>query len=286
MRSETIAVYARRLRTRSNDQGRCRTDYQTAAYAFDSADHGAALFNLEAEGYRYTRISNPTTSFLKSASPNSKAASAHSRSPPDRRRYLIRSRQSRRHRRQHRLRAAALRHDAHLARPRPAAPGHYAPVLPTATRPDAVERLIDENTKAVFSENDLGNRAGNVCDIEALARGRASLWRAAGRRQYGRDANPAETVRLRRRHIDSFADEIPRRPRHHARRRDRRQRSLPLDRERPPLSDLQRARRILSRPRLHQTVRTQRLYPARAQRLSAHHGLGAFAVQRFPAAAG
>jgi O-acetylhomoserine (thiol)-lyase len=39
--------------------------YQTVAYAFDSADHGAALFNLEAEGYRYTRISNPTTSVLE-----------------------------------------------------------------------------------------------------------------------------------------------------------------------------------------------------------------------------
>src|SRR3954471_21212645 len=39
--------------------------YQTVAYAFDSADHGAALFNLEAEGYRYTRISNPTTAVLE-----------------------------------------------------------------------------------------------------------------------------------------------------------------------------------------------------------------------------
>ena len=39
--------------------------YQTAAYAFDSADHGAALFNLEAEGFRYTRIGNPTTAVLE-----------------------------------------------------------------------------------------------------------------------------------------------------------------------------------------------------------------------------
>ena len=38
--------------------------YQTAAYAFDSAEHGAALFNLEAEGFRYTRINNPTTDVL------------------------------------------------------------------------------------------------------------------------------------------------------------------------------------------------------------------------------
>src|SRR5439155_604598 len=38
--------------------------YQTVAYAFDSADHGAALFNLEADGFRYSRISNPTIEAL------------------------------------------------------------------------------------------------------------------------------------------------------------------------------------------------------------------------------
>src|SRR6204780_4127340 len=38
--------------------------YQTAAYEFDSAEHGAALFNLEAPGYRYSRISNPTVDVL------------------------------------------------------------------------------------------------------------------------------------------------------------------------------------------------------------------------------
>src|SRR5579884_3350415 len=39
--------------------------YQTVAYSFDSAEHGAALFNLEVEGYRYSRISNPTTDVLE-----------------------------------------------------------------------------------------------------------------------------------------------------------------------------------------------------------------------------
>src|SRR5580704_5005653 len=39
--------------------------YQTVAYAFDSAEHGAALFNLEVEGFRYSRISNPTTAVLE-----------------------------------------------------------------------------------------------------------------------------------------------------------------------------------------------------------------------------
>src|SRR5215467_7657477 len=39
--------------------------YQTVAYEFESAEHAAALFNLEVEGYRYSRISNPTTDVLE-----------------------------------------------------------------------------------------------------------------------------------------------------------------------------------------------------------------------------
>src|SRR6202044_3931781 len=39
--------------------------YQTVAYAFDSAEHGAALFNLEVEGHRYSRVSNPTNDVLE-----------------------------------------------------------------------------------------------------------------------------------------------------------------------------------------------------------------------------
>jgi O-acetylhomoserine (thiol)-lyase len=38
--------------------------YQTAAYEFESAEHGAALFNLEAAGFRYSRINNPTVDVL------------------------------------------------------------------------------------------------------------------------------------------------------------------------------------------------------------------------------
>src|SRR5579863_5893694 len=39
--------------------------YQTVTYALDSADHAAALFNLEADGFRYSRIQNPTTAVLE-----------------------------------------------------------------------------------------------------------------------------------------------------------------------------------------------------------------------------
>jgi len=39
--------------------------YQTTSYVFRDADHAAALFNLEAEGYIYTRLGNPTVAALE-----------------------------------------------------------------------------------------------------------------------------------------------------------------------------------------------------------------------------
>ncbi len=38
--------------------------YQTSTFAFRNADHGASLFKEEAEGYIYTRISNPNINLL------------------------------------------------------------------------------------------------------------------------------------------------------------------------------------------------------------------------------
>ncbi len=39
--------------------------YQSSTFAFDSAEHGAALFQGQEEGYIYTRIGNPTTKALE-----------------------------------------------------------------------------------------------------------------------------------------------------------------------------------------------------------------------------
>src|SRR6202023_541216 len=64
MRSETIAIHAG-YDADPTTRAVAVPIYQTVAYAFDSADHGAALFNLEAEGYRYSRISNPTNAVLE-----------------------------------------------------------------------------------------------------------------------------------------------------------------------------------------------------------------------------
>src|SRR6202158_1976461 len=64
MRSETIAIHSG-YDVEPTTKAVAVPIYQTVAYEFDSADHGAALFDLEVEGYRYSRISNPTTAVLE-----------------------------------------------------------------------------------------------------------------------------------------------------------------------------------------------------------------------------
>src|SRR3979411_1279297 len=64
MRNETIAIHAG-YDPDPTTKSVAVPIYQTVAYAFDSADHGAALFNLEAEGYRSSRIATPTSAVLE-----------------------------------------------------------------------------------------------------------------------------------------------------------------------------------------------------------------------------
>ena len=51
MRRETIAIHSG-YDVEPTTKSVAVPIYQTVAYAFDSAEHGAALFNLEVEGYR------------------------------------------------------------------------------------------------------------------------------------------------------------------------------------------------------------------------------------------
>ena len=141
--------------------------YQTVAYAFDSADHGAALFNLEAEGYRYTRISNPTTAVLE-------RRVAELEGGVDA--LCVASGQA--------AVGYAVNNVTSLGCNLVSVPQLYgttqtlfAHLLPSqgvtvrfaeSDRPEAIEALIDEQTRGVYCES-VGNPAGNVCDIEALA---------------------------------------------------------------------------------------------------------------------
>src|ERR1700744_1919939 len=167
MRDETIAVHGG-YRPDPTTKAVAVPIYQTASYAFDSADHGAALFNLEVEGFRYSRIANPTSAVLEKriaeleggvgalAVSTGQAALHYSLvNLADTGGNIVSVPQL--YGTTHTLLSHVL--------PRQGITTRFA----DSDKADALEKLIDENTKAVFSET-IGNPAGNVCDIEALAK--------------------------------------------------------------------------------------------------------------------
>jgi O-acetylhomoserine (thiol)-lyase len=167
MRNETIAIHAG-YEPEATTRAVAVPIYQTAAYAFDSADHGAALFNLEAEGFRYSRIANPTSAVLEKRISELEGgvgalavatgqAALHFAfvNVADHGGNIVSVPQ---------LYGTTHTLLSHIL-PRQGITGRFA----ESDKPEAVEKLIDENTRAVFAET-IGNPAGNVCDIEALAK--------------------------------------------------------------------------------------------------------------------
>ncbi|MGH9699500.1 MAG: O-acetylhomoserine aminocarboxypropyltransferase/cysteine synthase family protein [Candidatus Acidiferrales bacterium] len=167
MKRETIAIHGG-YQTDPTTKAVAVPIYQTIAFEFDSAEHGAALFNLEVQGNIYTRIGNPTNAVLEKRvaqleggveglSVSSGMAAIH---------YAL-------------VNIAEMGHNivsipqlygatytllAHIL-PKQGIAGRFA----ASERLEDVEKLIDENTRAVFCES-VGNPAGNVADIEGLAR--------------------------------------------------------------------------------------------------------------------
>ena len=64
MKFETLAVHAG-YSPDPTTKSMAVPIYQTVAYAFDSAQHGADLFDLKVAGNIYTRIMNPTQNVLE-----------------------------------------------------------------------------------------------------------------------------------------------------------------------------------------------------------------------------
>lgn len=141
--------------------------YQTVAYGFDNSEHAAALFNLEVDGHRYSRISNPTNNVLElrmaalegglqALSVSSGQAAIHyavmNILQPGRNLVSV----------------SQLYGTTHSMF------AHYLPDLGIEVRfadsdhPDDIEKVIDGNTRAVYCES-VGNPAGNVADITGLA---------------------------------------------------------------------------------------------------------------------
>jgi len=166
MRSETIAIHGG-YEVEPTTKAVAVPIYQTVAYAFDSAEHGAALFNLEVDGFRYSRIANPTNDVLEKrvAALEGGVAALSVSTGQAALNYAI-------------LNVTSLGCNI-VSVPQLYGTTHtlFSHVLASqgvqtrfadSDRPEAIERLIDDKTRAVFCET-VGNPAGNICDIEAMA---------------------------------------------------------------------------------------------------------------------
>lgn len=166
MRKETIAIHGGYDGDRET-RAVATPIYQTVAYEFDSADHAAALFDLEEEGYRYSRIANPTVAVLERRVAELEGGAGA-------------------------LAVATGQAALYYAFANIADSGGTivsAPTLYGATHtllqhvmarqgvkvrfaasdaPQDMAAAMDEDTKAVFCES-VGNPAGNIADIAALA---------------------------------------------------------------------------------------------------------------------
>ncbi|MBL6692061.1 MAG: O-acetylhomoserine aminocarboxypropyltransferase/cysteine synthase [Pseudomonadales bacterium] len=141
--------------------------YQTVAYEFDSAQHGADLFNLAVPGNIYTRIMNPTTDVLEqrvadleggvgalALSAGSAAITYAIQNITSVGTNIVATPQ---------LYGGTYTLFAHMF-PNQGVEVRFA----DSDSAEDIGKLIDDKTRAVFCES-IGNPAGNVVDIEALA---------------------------------------------------------------------------------------------------------------------
>jgi O-acetylhomoserine (thiol)-lyase len=141
--------------------------YQTVAYAFDNAQHGADLFDLKVPGNIYTRIMNPTQDVLEKrvAALEGGIAALAVASGMSAITYAI---QTIAEAGDNFITASQLYGGTYNL---------FAHTLPQmgiearfadAREPETFAALIDERTKAIFCES-VGNPLGNVTDIGKLA---------------------------------------------------------------------------------------------------------------------
>ena len=166
MKIETIAVHAG-YKPDPVTKAVVPPIYQTVAYAFDSAQHGADLFDLKVAGNIYTRIMNPTQSVLEErvAALEGGIAALALASGQAAITYAI---QTIAEAGDNIVSSSALYGGTYNLF------AHTFPQFGIETRfadyknPASFEPLIDAKTKAVYVES-LGNPQGNITDIAAIA---------------------------------------------------------------------------------------------------------------------
>ena len=165
MHDETIAIHGGY--TADGTRAVAVPIYQTVAHDFIDAEHAGAVLDLEVPGFHYNRLNNPTNDVLEKriAALEGGTAALVVSSGMAAVSYAI-------------LTVARAGSNFVVA---PQLYGatftYFSHVLPTLgiearfavdDRADSIAALIDENTCAVFCES-IGNPAGNVVDLEAVA---------------------------------------------------------------------------------------------------------------------
>lgn len=167
MKDETLAIH-HGYETDPSTHAVAVPIYQTVAYEFDNAQHGADLFNLAVPGNIYSRIMNPTNDVLEQrmAALEGGIAGLVVSSGSAAINYAILT--------------IAEAGDNIVSTPQLYGGTYtlFAHMLPKQgievrfAKDDSAESLaalIDDNTKAVFCES-IGNPAGNIVDLAAIAK--------------------------------------------------------------------------------------------------------------------
>ena len=167
MKNETIAVHSG-YESEPTTKAVAVPIYQTVSHEFDSADHAAALFELDTEGWRYARIANPTCAVLeRRLAVLEGGLEAVVTSSGQAATFIA-------------VTAIAEVGTNIVSVPQLYGTTHalFAHTLPKhsgvtvkfadSDDPATIAKLIDVNTRAVFCES-VGNPAGNICDLAALA---------------------------------------------------------------------------------------------------------------------
>ncbi len=167
MKPETLAIHAG-YSSDPTTKAVAVPIYQTVAYEFDNAQHGADLFNLEVAGNIYTRIMNPTNDVLEKriAELEGGGAGLALSSGSSAVTYAI-------------LTLAEMGNNIVSV---PQLYGgtytlfaHMLPKMGIEVRfaaddsAESMAALVDEKTSAFFCES-IGNPAGNIVDLESLAK--------------------------------------------------------------------------------------------------------------------
>lgn len=166
MKDQTLAIHAG-FKSDPTTKATAVPIYQSVAYEFDNAQHGADLFNLAVEGNIYTRIMNPTTDVLEQRCAQLEggiAALCVSAGSAAINYAILNIAET-----GNNIVSVPLLYGGTYTLFKHMLPRQGIEVRFAADDSvEAMQQLIDDKTTAVFCES-IGNPAGNIVDIEALA---------------------------------------------------------------------------------------------------------------------